>query len=310
MASQILENDSMFSAHGIRPWHGLGTVIDDAPSSEDAIRIAGLDWSIEQVQIYAGTKEVDGYFGNVRSDTKECVGIITDKYKIVQNSEAFSFVDDIMAQKDLPCKYETAGSLFNGRRVWMLVEMPTRTLLGDEVKNYLWVSNSHDGTSSMKAGISPIRVVCNNTLTAALNSSPRVWSFRHMGDLENRKREAMETLGLATDYLDELESFAEMMASKKVNIIKFVDKLFPIDEEATDRQIFTIEEEKRKIISLSEVANISNFKGTAWGAWNAVADHISNSDPKRKTDTLQRSKFVDFMDGSKLLVRAQKILTA
>lgn len=311
MAHGIMENDTMFSAHGIVPWHGLGTVVQEAPTSEDAIRLAGLDWDVIQEPIYCAGKVVPDCFGNVRSDTLDTVGIITSKYRVVQNRDAFAFVNDIMAQKDVLCRYETAGSLWNGKKVWLLVELPGRFILGDETKNYLWFCNSHDGKSALKAGTSVIRVVCNNTLTAAETHSQRVWSYHHVGNFEARRHEAMVTLGFATTYLDELELHAERMSKIKANVDKFVEKLFPFSDDMSERVKDSTVLLRDTIVEIAKTKDdLQNFRGNAWGIWNAVADHVSNSEPLRRTETAQRTKFISFMDGNALLKKAEGLLLA
>ena len=308
MAAGILENDNLFVV-GERAWHGLGVRLDNPINSEDALRIAHLDWSVEQVPIYAGTKQVEGYLGNVRSDTKECLGIITSKYKILQNIDAFSFVDDIMNQDSIECKYESAGSLYNGQRVWMLAKMPSSFILGDEVDQYLYISNSHNGKSSVHVGCTSIRIVCANTLNLAMNSAKRTWSARHMGSIEGRKQEAMETLGFAQKYIDAMKIKAEEMAAIKFDINTFVDQLFPFNEEASNRIKNNQKEVRDYIISVHNNKNdLGNFRSTAWGCYNAFADWMSNSEPQRKSSTFETNRFVSMLDGSDLNIRAQEIL--
>lgn len=310
MASGIMENDMSFVV-GEPAWHGLGKNIKEAVSSEEAIRIANLDWDVLQVPLYAGTKEVPGYYGNIRSDTKDFLGMVTAKYKITQNTEAFSFVDDIMAQKDIPCTYESAGSLFNGKRVYLLAKMPNREILGDQIENYLFFSNSFNGKSSIKVGLTCTRICCNNTLQLAIKEANRVWSFRHMGNLEEKKREAMITLGLATSYLDAMALEAERLAKIKVNAQKFVEELFPLDENEAERakkNILTSREEVLNIFTKKE--DLQNFRKDGWGAYNAVADFVSNVAPLRMTKTYKERRFVSFLDGNDLMERAQLILTA
>lgn len=311
MAAGILENDMMFSASGIRPWHNLGKVIEDAVSSEDALRIAQLDWSVEQVPVYAGTKLIEGAFANVRSDTKDALGIITAKYKILQNTEAFAFTDAIMAQKDIPCTYETAGSLFNGKRIWMLVKMPNRTILDDEIENYIFLTNSHDGKSSIKVGITNTRIVCNNTLQLAVQGAKRTWSARHMGSIEGRQREAIETLGLSSAYLDAMEIEAQKMAMKKIDINTFLDQMYPIESDLSKTVLRNLEQRRETILSIHNNKNdIGNLRGTAWGIYNAVADMVSNTAPLRDSKTYETRRFVSFLDGNETLERAQLILAA
>ena len=114
MAHGITEKDTMFSANGIRPWHGLGTVIQDCPNSEEAIRLANLGWDVIQEPVYLSDgSEVPSYLANIRNDTHDVLGMDRGKYTISQNKECFQFVDNLIQNtKGIECKYETAGSLF------------------------------------------------------------------------------------------------------------------------------------------------------------------------------------------------------
>ena len=307
MAHGLLEYDWMLSAKE-RPWHGIGTVVEEAPTSEDAIRIARLDWTVDQFPVFANGNEIPGYFANVRSDTNEALGVVRNRYKIVQNTEAFDFVDGIVANKHLECHYETAGSLFNGRRIFLLVKLPNKDLLGDLVENYLFFTNSHDGSSALTAGITNVRVVCNNTLQMALEGASRIWRCRHTTNIEGKKQQAKEVLGMAVKYMEGMEKTAWQMASKKINEERFLrllsDKLDSMRynekaKEATMERIVTI---------YSEKDDLQNFKGTAWGMYNATADFISNTTPLRKTSLYEQKKLEKFFDGNVLLDAVQDVL--
>lgn len=308
MSAGLLDYDWMMSVQE-RPWHGIGTVVEDAPTSDEAIRIAKLDWEVKQYPVVANGKEVPGVYANVREDINECLGIVRGRYRIYQNTESFKFVDDIVGNKEIPCKYETCGSLFNGKRVFMLVKLPNQMLVGDDVENYLFFTNSHDGSSSFLAGMTNVRVVCNNTLQMAVKGSPRMWKCRHTDSLEGRVQQAKESLGLAVKYLDSIQDVAEEMASKKVSIDSFLKSFeeanpFKTSDKGLDKitdRIHTIYTEKD---------DLQNFKGTAWGIYNAVADYVSNSVPLRNTSKAQQNKLVTFFDGSALLEASQKILMA
>lgn len=308
MASGIYENDWILST-GVRPWHGIGTVVKDAPTSIDAIRIAKLDWDVEQFPIYADGQEVPGYFANVRTDTKEALGVVKSRYRIVQNNEAFDFVDAIVGGNDIECRYETAGSLFNGRRIFLLVKLPNMNLLGDDIENYLFFTNTHDGTSSLTAGISNVRVVCNNTLQLAMRNAARTWKCRHTISIEDKKKEAQSALGMAVEYMDTMKDTATEMARKLINEEQFFRTLY----ERNPTHIA----DKNKMRTFSTIMDIyhgkddlQNFKGTAWGLYNAVADFVSNTDAFRTTDTFAENKLKGFFDGYKLLEESQKILAS
>ena len=308
-----MKNDTMFSANGIRPWQGLGVILDNPPTSEDAIIMAGLDWEVKAKPVYTsiGGKKVaiDNYIANVRSDTNDVLGIVSGKYNICQNKEAFSFVDSIMGQQEIPVKYESAGSLFNGKKVWMLARMENSMVLGDEVENYLCFSNSHDGKGSIKVFCTSVRVVCNNTLQFAIKSAKRMWSVKHMGTLEARKLEAMETLGLATNYFKAMEQTAEDMYTIKVDWGKFLDELVPVKAEGSDRIKRNNEFVRNTLTDIyNNKDDLGNIRGTAYGAFNAVADFYSNVAPLRNAPTYKERKFDEFISTSSLLEKAQNIL--
>lgn len=306
MSAGIYENDWMLSTKE-RPWHGIGTVVQDAPTSEDAIRIAKLDWSVEQFPVYANGKEIPGVFANVRSDTNETLGVVRNRYKIVQNCEAFDFVDGIVENKHVECRYETAGSLFNGRRIFLLVKLPNQDLLGDDVENYLFFTNSHDGSTALMAGISNVRVVCNNTLQLAMKKAKRTWNCRHTVSIDSKKQQAKESLGFAVKYMDEIRNTAFELASKKINEEVFFRKLF---ESKMNLSSDKAKEETISRIHLiyNEKDDLQNFRGTAWGMYNAVSDFVSNTAPLRQTKTGEERKLANFFDGNKLLETAQELL--
>jgi len=308
----IFENDFMFSGRGEVPWHGIGAVLDGVLTSDEAIKQARLTWTVEQMPVYAATNHavaIPGYVANVRNDTKEVLGIVSERYKVAQNKEVFAFADELIGNRKVKCTYETAGSLFNGRRVFMLVNMPKSRIVEDEYQPYLCLSNAHDGSACLQVFLTGIRVVCNNTLTAALNTAKRKISIRHLSIMEQKKNEALKTMGAASKYFHDLEVFASQLAGKKVNISKVLDRLFPVSSEMSRRQIESNREIKDVIKNLlKRKDDLQNFKGTAWGAYNAIADYRSNAQPKRKTDTYADSKMAMFLDGDAVMNQAQEII--
>lgn len=309
MAHGIMENDGMFSANGIRPWHGLGVVVQDAPDSKEAIRLANLDWKVVQEPVCRKSgEEIPNLFANVRDDTNEVLGTVKDKYRISQNDEAFSFLDNVIKNsKGIECKYETAGSLFNGRKVFMLVRLPETNLVGDEVENYLFLSNSHDGTTGLMAGITNVRVVCNNTLQMAESGAQRIWKIRHCASLQSKVEEAEMSLGLALNYQQRVQEDALKMASKKINEEIFFRKFF---------EALKLSDKRREdvLVQIGDIYkdkdDLQNFRGTSWGMYNAVADYISNGRPARVTKSTASWKMHNFMAGYPMLQVAQDILQA
>ena len=194
--------ETMFSVRET-PWHGLGRIVMDAPASREALELAGLDWQVESRNIYSGTGAmIPGYRANVRSTDDAVLGVVSDRYRIVQNEEAFQFTDDLLGEG---VTYETAGSLQGGKKVWMLAKLPEKYIIaGDEVTPYLVFFNSHDGSSGVKVAMTPVRVVCQNTLNLALGNAKRIWTARHTENVLLRVQDARETLQLANSYMGEL----------------------------------------------------------------------------------------------------------
>lgn len=154
------------------PWHGLGTRVSEAPDSQRALIVAGLNWNVVQEPVYTGEDErIEGYKVNVRDTDRKVLGVVSDRYKIVQNREAFAFTDELLGEG---VRYETAGSLQNGRKVWMLARMPHEYIIsGERISPYMVFFNSHDGSGAIKVALTPIRVVCQNTLNLALSTAKR-----------------------------------------------------------------------------------------------------------------------------------------
>jgi phage/plasmid-like protein (TIGR03299 family) len=308
----IQENDWMFSGKGVVPWHELGTVLDDVLTSGDAIKEARLEWKVNQTPVFTSNnwaQPIPGFVANVREDTKEVLGIVTDRYCVLQNQSMFDFADSLIGNNKVNCTYETAGSLWNGRRVFALVNMPKGRIVDDEYQPYLCLSNAHDGSSGLQVFLTGIRVVCNNTLQAALNTAKRKITIRHLGIMVQRQEEAIKTMGAASKYFHELEKFASMLAGKKVNIGKVLDNLFPASKQMSTRQIKANMEVKELIKTIfKQKDDLQNFKGTAWGAYQSIADYRSNAEPRRKTKTYADAKMARFLDGDDVMNRAQDII--
>jgi phage/plasmid-like protein (TIGR03299 family) len=178
---------------GEAPWHKLGTRLDGPATAVDAIRAAGLNWQVIKQPLYAGRESprlLPGYFAVVRDDhwqkgETKVLGVLGREYTPLQNSDAFAFFDPIVGEK--AAVYRTAGALGQGERIWLLAKLPDDIrVVGDDIaEKYLLLSNSHDGKSSVQLKFTPIRVVCENTLTMALRSGPTLRAA-HTKDLPQR----------------------------------------------------------------------------------------------------------------------------
>ena len=159
----------------VAPWHGLGIRVESALSSQEALQASGLDWNVVQRPIMTSAYEpIPGYKANIRDIDNKILGVVSDRYRVVQNAEAFAFTDALLGEG---VKYETAGSLQEGRRIWLLAKLPDKYIIeGEQIEPYLVFSSSHDGSGAIKVAMTPVRVVCQNTLNMALSSAKRIWS--------------------------------------------------------------------------------------------------------------------------------------
>lgn len=302
--------ESMFSTR-VTPWHGLGKIVAEAPTSEDAIHLAGLDWDVVQQKIYLedGTEIQDAY-ANVRSSDNKPLGIVGNRYQIVQNIEAFSFTDSLLGEG---VKYETAVSLKDGKTIWLLAKLPDKyEILGDKVDPYIVFTNTHDGTGSVKVAMTPVRVVCNNTLNMALRSATRTWTTRHTGDINKKLTDAQNTLQLAQNYMNETKVLFEKLNTVKMNDIllhRAVNNLVPIVPEMSTRQEENAKTIRADIITrYNDAPDLVDRDKTGARFIQAVADSTSHIVPMRMTRNYAENKFKKTLDGNDMLDRAIDII--
>lgn len=295
------------------PWHGQGLRVEEAPTSEDAIRLAGLDWEVQQQPIYlADGTEIEGNYANVRSTDKKPLGIVGDRYKIVQNTEAFAFTDALLGEG---VKYETAGSLKDGKVIWLLARMPeTIEILGDKVDPYMVFTNTHDGSGAVRVCMTPIRVVCNNTLNAAMRGAKRVWSARHTGSITNKLDDAIETLKFANQYIEATKQTFEELYKIKLsdyNLRKTINNIIPITEKMTDRQKTNQQIIRDDILyRYKKAPDLKVLDKTGARLVQAVADTTSHMEPLRQTASFKENRFKKTLDGNEILDRTINILLA
>lgn len=280
------------------PFHGLGTRVEEAPNSREALHLAGLDWTVDSRPVYDELiREIPGYKANVRSSDNKTLGIVTNRYKIVQNTEAFEFTDNLIGGD---VHYETAGSLNGGKRIWLLAKLPTHIILGDDVDPYLCFTNSHDGTGSIRACMTPVRVVCNNTLNLAFRTTKRQWSTKHVGDIEAKMAEARSVLQFADEYMEAMGFHAEKLAKTKVSLADLnavLDEMFPVKEDDSECKKRNAAKAKEEIMVCYYAPDLENFRGTAWGAVNAISDFATHNQPRRNTENYRENNWGRVIDG-------------
>lgn len=296
-----------------KPWHGLGVQVQEAPSSKEALRLAGLDWRVEQEPICTEQREeIIGYKANVRNYDRKVLGVVTDRYKVIQNEDAFLFTDELLGRG---VRYETAGSLQGGRKVWILARLPREYVIsGERISPYLVFSNTHDGSGAVKVAVTPIRVVCNNTLNLALGTAKRSWSMIHTGDIQGKMQEARDTLFMAEDYMDKLGKAFDTLRRQKLSssqVKEYIDLLLPLENGTSavqERNILKLRSDMEK--RYFKAPDLQDMGNNAYRFINAVSDFATHAEPLRKTVNYNENMFAKTVEGNPLIDRAYQILCA
>ena len=304
--------ESMFYVR-VAPWHGLGVRVETALNSEEALKQSGLDWSVIQRPIMTSTYDpISGYKANIRDIDNRVLGVVTDRYKIVQNHEAFRFTDSLLGEG---VRYETAGSLSDGKKIWLLAKLPDKFIIeGEQIDPYICFSNSHDGTGAIRVAMTPIRVVCQNTLNLALSTAKRVWSTIHVGDLAGKLDEAHCTLSLAYDYMSKLGAEFHRLNKTKLadaKVMEYIEMLLPMDDNPSDIHKNNINRIRDDLITrYFEAPDLKHVGKTAYRFVCAVSDFATHARPLRETVNYRENVFAKTFDGNPLIDKAYNIVLA
>lgn len=298
-------------------WHRLGTVVQDAPSIEDAIRLAGLDWEVKEQPLWAGTPEVGfravfSHKAIVREGDRYPLGVVSVKYTPLQNAKAFQFFNPFIEKGHV--QLETAGSLKHGKRVWILAKVrgaEAEIVPGDEVKGYLLLSNSHDGSQAVRVQFTTVRVVCMNTLSAAerkgdeqLESCLKV---RHTANVEAGLEAVQKAVDITNRTFRASVEAYQALARKSITIVGLKDYV----REVMHYDGLGLTSGMPKCWDFIESAydggpgsDIHGVRGTYWGAYNAVADFLDHTRGKSEENRLDS---IWFGSGKKIAERALAI---
>lgn len=301
--------ETMFSVRE-KPWHGIGTIVQDAPDSKEAIRLAGLDWKVVQQNVYTdGGILVPGYRANVRDIDQSVFGVVSDRYQVVQNEEAFAFTDELLGGG---VAYETAGALQGGRRTFILARLPQRFIIaGDEIMPYFVIMNSHDGSCSIKAAMTPVRVVCQNTLNLAFRNAKRTWMTKHTSNIMDRIDDARMTLQFAERYMAEMGKGVDELAHKHLTdrkVMEYFSEFFPVTEDMSAAQ------KKNNLILLNDMKaryfdapDLKEVGRNGYRFVNAVSDFATHAEPIRKTKNYRENLFLKTVEGNPLIDKAYQM---
>jgi phage/plasmid-like protein (TIGR03299 family) len=295
MAHNIYEGRAMIVRSA---WHNEGVRVDAVQSSAEAIKLARLDYQIEKHPVYVefgGQKISSEFLATVNTANKKVLGIVKDRYQIIQNTDAFKFFDEVVKTGD--AIYESVGALGDGERIWILAKLPTNLLIFkdiDIVENYLLLTNTHDGKSSLTMYYTPIRVVCQNTLNQSVgNKVGESVNIRHIGDIKGKVDEAKRILGLGLDFAKEFERKAKELVNIKFTndrAERYFDKVLRItDVEESSTRVLNVKESIKGLYKHGKGTEIEGIQDTAWTAYNAVteyADHYKTVKNNRRLESI------------------------
>lgn len=312
MAHQINYNEqtakhSFFSTKE-KAWHNLGQIVDRYPTSAEAIQFAGLDYIVEKRPLFTYDTAnhisdpktdiiipeitVPNYFATVRSDTEQILGVVGNDYEVVQNRDAFTFFDAIVGGGE-GILYETAGALGNGERIFITAKLPGYIRVGndDVIEKYIFLTTSHDGFGSIIAAFTPIRVVCNNTLHAALSNMTNSVKIRHTQSAKDRLLQANQIMGLTNTMSTELQGIFNQWAQIRITdkeLLKLVQQAMAPGKEVLEKVLNdeNIDEYSSRFLNTvekvceygfsDETQQMQTTKGTLFGAYNAITGYFQN----------------------------------
>jgi phage/plasmid-like protein (TIGR03299 family) len=308
-----------------KAWHGLGQIVADYPTSAEAIRYAGLDYTVEKRPLFTNALnneltgfdpdfatsklDVPAFFATVRNDNDSVLGVVGKDYEVVQNADAFQFFDAIVGG-GAGIKYETAGALGKGERIFITAKLPDYIKVGkqDMVEQYLFLTTSHDGFGSITAAFTPTRIVCNNTLNAALRNQAGGIKIRHTASANDRLKQAHTLMGISHVVAQELEQLFNHWAKVRITdaqVKKLIQvALAPNKEVIQNLELGLLDKLSTTYTNIVDNAyayamgnptqQMETTGGTVFGAYNAITGYYQNVRNFKDGD----AKFKSIMDGT------------
>jgi phage/plasmid-like protein (TIGR03299 family) len=300
------EKHSFFSVKE-KAWHNLGQIITDYPTSAEAIIHAGLNYTVEKRPLFTydtenntGDPETDiiipeievpDFYATIRNDTEQVLGVVGKDYEVVQNVNAFEFFDSIVGGKD-GILYETAGALGKGERIFITAKLPDYIRVGkdDLIEQYLFLTTSHDGYGSITAAFTPVRIVCANTLNAAMRNHSNGIKIRHTASANERLKQAHQLLGITNQLANELEEVFNRWAKIRItdNAVKHLIQIAMAPNKEVLQNLQNGKQDELSTTYNNMVSRVMEYaltsptqqeattKGTLFGAYNAVTGYFQN----------------------------------
>lgn len=294
MAHNLTETNGQIefvASKHVSVWHGLGQVVEGLMTSEEAIEQAGLGWSVSKRELsYLGNDgqamPIAGKVGIVRDDNDALLSVMSDSYAPIQNSMAFAFADTLVGEGK--AHWATAGSIDGGRKVFLQAEVGDSLFIGgrkeEEVKRLVLFANSHDGSTALTCMVTPVRVVCQNTLNAALANSTGAFKVYHRKGFASKVAEAHRVLGLADTHFSEFADAAKRLIEQEASasyVDGFLAALCPSDAEGDE--IATRTANRREEIAGLFRNGAGNHGKTRWDLFNAVTEWVDHAQGGRVT---------------------------
>jgi phage/plasmid-like protein (TIGR03299 family) len=306
-----------------KAWHNLGKIVQNYPTSAEAIQFAGLDYQVEKRKLYTQLNEyenpqisVPDYFATVRTDTNNVLGVVGKDYEIIQNSDAFSFFDAIVGGDGI--QYETAGALGKGERIFVTAKLPSYIKVGNDdlIEQYLFLTTSHDGYGSITAAFTPIRIVCNNTLNAALRNHSNCIKIRHTANAKDRLEQAHKVMGISNQLSVELDQLFNRWTKVKVTdneLQKLIQMAMVPNKEVLEKinrcdwdELSTCFNNMCNSVfeyaMTSPTQQTETTKGTLFGAYNSITGYFQNVRNYKNEEAKLKSIFC----GGNAQMKAQK----
>ncbi len=269
------------TAGRVAPWDFVTGVADvhEAKNHNEVLSLSHLDWTVIQRRLFYTMDDVvydTGKLMNVRATDGAQLGLVSEDYSLVQNSEAFEVLDYVTG---IDLEVERAGSFAGGKVVFVEAKRPEdMSVLGDRISRYVLFVNTFDGSGAMKVILTNIRVICRNTLNAAIKGAERVVSLLHRGDLSSKIDDMRRVFTTAAIYEDAFKADAENLAKIKVSregVNKILDVLFPYCDPVSQKRKFENTLRMRdSFMACYNEADLYDMRGNAWGVYNAMSDMI------------------------------------
>lgn len=272
-------------------WTNIGANISKATTVEEALKLSHLDYTVEKVPVYlADGTPIPGAFCTKRENSDTTYGVVGSQFEIVQNIEGFDFINSMVPEG---LKFLKAGE--NHKFIYIIAQLPEFDLMGDKVAPHVIFQNSHSGSTTLKATIAPLRIVCENQFNLTFRNAANKISLRHTKSIKGRLHTAQEVLIHSSEYISEFQKQAILMAQEKVSkaqVDHLLDGIFEIKDEFNPTQVRRMEEKRERFLAAYQANDNQNFIGTKWGLVNAYTDFVTHKPLKKDTEQARENYFI------------------